>query len=90
MFVYPKRRFDLLRQIKKAGYEARMNAYEYYVCKKGFATAILLQPYCGEAYAYGIRWNREELIGGLKETYNLLKSMNRDLNAEILEPSHLQ
>jgi len=83
--IHPRKRFELLRRIRKAGYGVRMHAYEYYIWKRGFVSVIFLQPYLGKAYIYNIRSNREESEKAAREIFHILRAIDKHLQIEIIQ-----
>jgi len=76
VFASLENRRKLLFRLQKAGLQARMHSYEYFIRKKRFVCVLVLSPTRSLATIYEVRWNRIEAEEAVDEISKLLNEMD--------------
>lgn len=84
IFASLENRRRLLFQLQKAGLEARMHSYEYFVRKKRFVCVLVLSSTRSLATIYEVRWNRTEAKEAIDEVSRLLREMDPTIMVEYV------
>jgi len=84
LFASLENRRKLLFRLRKAGLQARMHSYEYFVRKKRFVCVLVLSPTRNSATIYEVRWNRTEAKEAADQISKLLKEMDPTITIEYI------
>jgi len=84
IFASLENRRRLLFRLQKAGLQARMHSYEYFIRKRRFVCVLVLSSTRSLATIYEVRWNRIEAKEALDEISKLLKEMDPIIRIEYV------
>ncbi len=84
VFALLENRRKLLFRLQKAGLQARMHSYEYFIRKKRFVCVLVLSPTRSLATIYEVGWNRAEAKETVDEISKLLKEMDQTIKIEYI------
>ena len=84
VFASLENRRRLLFRLQKAGLQARMHSYEYFIRKKRFVRILVLSSTRSLATIYEVRWNKTEAKEAIDEVSKLLKEMDPTIRIEYV------
>jgi len=84
IFASLENRRRLFFRLQKAGLQARMHSYEYFIRKKRFVCVLVLSSTRSLATIYEVRWNRTEAKEAIEELSKLLKEMDPKIRIEYV------
>ena len=84
IFASLESRRKLLFRLQKAGLQARIHSYEYFIRKSRFVCMLVLSPTQRSATIYEVRWNRREAEEVVEEISKLLKEMDPAIRHEYV------
>lgn len=84
VFASLENRRRLLFRLQKAGLQARMHSYEYFIRKKRFVRILVLRSTRSLATIYEVRWNKTEAKEAIDEVSKLLKEMDPTIRIEYV------
>jgi len=84
IFASPENRRRLLFRLQKAGLQARMHSYEYFIRKKRFVCALVLSSTRSLATIYEVKWNKTEAEEAINEISKLLKEMDPTIRVQYV------
>jgi len=84
VFASLENRRRLLFRLQKAGLQARMHSYEYFIRKKRFVRILVLSSTRSLATIYEVRWNKTEAKEAIDEVSKSLKDMDPTIRIEYV------
>jgi len=84
VFASLENRRRLLFRLQKAGLQARMHSYEYFIRKKRFVRISVLSSTRSLATIYQVRWNKTEAKEAIDEVSKSLKEVDPTIRIEYV------
>ena len=84
VFASLENRRRLLFRLQKAGLQARMHSYEYFIRKKRFVRISVLSSTRSLATIYQVRWNKTEAKEAIDEVSKSLKEIDPTIRIEYV------
>jgi len=82
--AFPEKRRELLYALLRAGFQARMHSYEYFIIKGGkFVSIVVLSPTWNMAKIERIGWNNRDSTESAEDIVIILREIDPGIKIEI-------